>query len=516
MDAFQLALTKNVIVVALCISINYINGTTVITFLWHQVFSENPRYILFIHMVRNDKTQLTVSVTMHVISHIFFAINVSLCCFLITIAMFSTTSNPLNLASMAIECFVAICHPLHHSQICTVRRTYILIGLIWVLGTILVMPDILVVLATELPEFFHSSILCIQDNVFRHPYLRQKKDVSCAVPLITASRTMNSTAFDVQYKNSTQVLVRDSFGAAFAKNFVVVFVWFSLSCVNASVIITFFRHQVFYQDPRYILFIHMVISDAIQLTVTVTLFLLSYIVYTINVSFCCFFILVAVFTTRSTPINLAGMAVERYIAICNPLRHSQICTVRWTYMLISLIWFLCVAPDIADLFVTLATESITFFQTSVFCLRQNVFRDPTLSFRRQAFDALYFSLVFLTLFYTYLRVLFAAKALSTEKASAQKARKTILLHGVQLLMCLLSYISSSVELVISMILPGHISEIRYATYLIVFILPRFLSPIIYGVRDKTFQKCLKRDFICSKYTVKRGNAPHIRTLESVN
>ncbi|XP_047195380.1 odorant receptor 131-2-like [Hippoglossus stenolepis] len=242
----------------------------------------------------------------------------------------------------------------------------------------------------------------------------------------------------------------------------------------------------------------MVINDAIQLTVTVTLFVSSYIFYKINVSFCCLLILVAVFTTRNTPVNLASMAIERYIAICKPLRHSQICTVRKTYMVIGVIWFLCAAPDITDLFVTLATESLSFFHGSVLCLRQNVFKDPILALKRQAFDIIYFSFVFLTLIFTYFRILFAARAAATEKMSAQRARNTILLHGLQLSMCLLSYISPSVELVLHLIFPGRIREIRFATYLIVYILPRFLSPIIYGVRDKTFRKYFKMNLLSNR------------------
>ncbi|XP_016334886.1 olfactory receptor 52E8-like [Sinocyclocheilus anshuiensis] len=300
---------------------------------------------------------------------------------------------------------------------------------------------------------------------------------------------MNSTA-------GQQLLMRDTFTMAFIKNFIVVLVWLLLSYINGSVVATFFRHQIFYEDPRYILFVHMVINDGVQLTVTIALFVVSYILYTISVGVCCFFILVAVFTTRSTPVNLAGMAMERYIAICYPLRHAQICTVRRAYMLIATIWLVSVLPDITDLFVTLATEPLSFFQTNVFCLRRNVFKDPVLLYKRHAFDGIYFSLVFLTLLCTYLRIVFAARALSTERTSANRATNTILLHGVQLLMCMLSYLSPSVEGILNIIFPGRILEIRFVNYLIVYILPRFLSPIIYGVRDKKFRKYLRRYFVC--------------------
>ncbi|KAL7891841.1 hypothetical protein AOLI_G00013170 [Acnodon oligacanthus] len=54
---------------------------------------------------------------------------------------------------MALERYIAICKPLHHPQLCTVKRTYILIGLIWLLSSVPALTDIFIVLTHQLPHF---------------------------------------------------------------------------------------------------------------------------------------------------------------------------------------------------------------------------------------------------------------------------------------------------------------------------------------------------------------------------
>ncbi|XP_039654814.1 odorant receptor 131-2-like [Perca fluviatilis] len=293
--------------------------------------------------------------------------------------------------------------------------------------------------------------------------------------------------------NVTVVLqYRDSFSKAVTKNVIVVVLGIFINYINASLIHTFCKHQIFYMNPRYILFIHLVINDMLQVTLTVILFVISYTIYTINVSLCCIFILFALFTTENTPLNLACMAVECYIAICIPLRHGQICTVRRTLMLIGLIWKTSMLSVLSDLFITLATVPLDFFHSKVFCIRQTVFPNPIIIKKRDITYSVFLVLVWITIFYSYFRILFTAK---TASKHAKKARNTILLHGFQVLLCMTTYAAPQLLSVLQQWFPKNYTDSLFACYVIVQILPRSISPIIYGVRDNTFRKYLKK-YLC--------------------
>ncbi|XP_034021817.1 odorant receptor 131-2-like [Thalassophryne amazonica] len=221
-------------------------------------------------------------------------------------------------------------------------------------------------------------------------------------------------------------------------------------------------------NPLYIIYIHLVINNMIQLIVSVSLFILSYTVYNMNTSFCRILILIALFTTENTPLNLACMAVECYIAVCLPLHHNRICTVRKTRILIGLIWIITMFSVLPDLFVTLATEPITFFNSKVFCLRETVFPNPHLIKKRDVMNPVYLITVGLVIVYTYFKIEFAAK--STNK-DARKARNTILLHGVQLMLCMGTYIMPTLRHMTRKHFPKHFTDASFAGYIVVQILP---------------------------------------------
>ncbi|XP_059926434.1 odorant receptor 131-2-like [Gadus macrocephalus] len=300
---------------------------------------------------------------------------------------------------------------------------------------------------------------------------------------------------------------KDSFTNAMTKNIVAMLVWLVLNVINGTMVYTFMKHRVFYEDPRYIMFICMVVNDAMQLSLVTTLYVVSYIFRQIHASVCCILVMTAVLTTRSTPLILAGMSVERYLSICYPLHYGHVCTARRTFLLIWVILLLTAAPPLTDLFITLAKEPPEFFSSSMFCDHSLLFRDRSIYYKNCVFDGSYLSFVALTLLYTYCKIMMAAQAASTTLASVKRARNTVLLHGAQLMLCLLAFVVPSLQASLITQFPHLSLEIRYVFFLLVYIIPRFLSPIIYGFRDENFRRYWIRYLTC-----RTGRAGRVRPL----
>ncbi len=289
---------------------------------------------------------------------------------------------------------------------------------------------------------------------------------------------------------------KDFFGEAIFKNLIVVLFVIIINCINSLLVYTFFKNPVFAQEPRYILYMQLIINDIITLSVSMTLFVLTYTLPGFNVVICCILILIGSNVYKNTPLNLAGMAIERFVAVCYPLHHAQICTIRNTKILIGIIWLVGAVPGVVDLLVVLALRPLSFFTSSRVCINQNVFDFEYNILSNAVFNIGYMCLVWVLLFYTYFKVMFSAKAAASEPYQAQKARRTILLHGVQLLLCTLSLFTAVLDGALASLFPYYKSVIYFCTFILTSILPRLLSPLIYGIRDQKFKKYMKITLTC--------------------
>ncbi|XP_072539461.1 odorant receptor 131-2-like [Salminus brasiliensis] len=295
---------------------------------------------------------------------------------------------------------------------------------------------------------------------------------------------------------------RDAFEDAFMKNFIAVGLGVFIIYINGIFVFAFFKNPVFYTDPRYILYTHLVINDIIMLFFSVTLHVLVYVAPLMNFALCSVLLMLSITCTKNSPLNLAGMALERYIAICKPLHHPQLCSVNRTYILIGLIWFLAFVPALTDIIIVLVNEPISIFSKSIMCYSNNIFSSNQQFMKMIIVESLYLSCVWMTLIFTYFKVLQAAKAATTDQASARKARNTILLHGLQLLLCMLTYITPSVNYFFLALFPKSRSTILFTSYLMSNVIPRLLSPLIYGVRDQKMFRYVRMYLTCCLFLTK--------------
>ncbi|XP_051788965.1 odorant receptor 131-2-like [Erpetoichthys calabaricus] len=328
---------------------------------------------------------------------------------------------------------------------------------------------------------------------------------------------MNSTGYSLEPTNFTDEGSVPGFNKqtkSVLKMSLVVLLYIVNNYINGMLITAFFKHHVFHGNSRYVLFIHLVFNDVLDISVLLILHIWVETLHIMPVSLCYLFLIIAVTTTYNTPLNLALMALERYIAICKPLHHPKICTLRRTYIILGIMWLISFISPASDIIIVFNIEPLSFFSTEIICETNSFIRVEAQELKRDFLIISYFALAWLTMAYTYIHIAIAARSASrSEKSSARKAYNTVLLHAIQLT---LSTIMFLVPLVDSLWLYYHKQDprdVQYYTHILIILFPRLLSPLIYGIREENFRKYLKGYVKCC--TLGRKESPN-QTIKQIN
>ncbi|XP_061103947.1 odorant receptor 131-2-like [Conger conger] len=242
----------------------------------------------------------------------------------------------------------------------------------------------------------------------------------------------------------------------------------------------------FREDSRYILFAHMLINDSVHLMGTIVLFLCVLAFLHMSKAICSILVLITAVTYHNTPLNLAVISLERYVAIRFPLRHTEIATQRRTAIAIGLIWLINSVNILIELFYSIALDP-HFFTAPVLCTRQQMLIEEWQLAFSTGLNFFFLVVVALTILYIYISITFIAKSASTNKDSANKARKTVLLHMFQLGLCVTSFLFILFESLIAKTASALYVPLQYLNYFCLIVLPRCLSPLIYGLRDNAIR-----------------------------
>ncbi|XP_049447261.1 odorant receptor 131-2-like [Epinephelus fuscoguttatus] len=263
--------------------------------------------------------------------------------------------------------------------------------------------------------------------------------------------------------------------------------------INGVMLFTLRSKTVFRETSRYILLFNLLLAETIQMAVGQLLYLLAACRIRLTYPVCALIIMFSNLTNDISPVTLVVMSLERYVAVCYPLRHSTIITIRNTVVAIIVVWTFSSLNVFTRVLLLLdfPFEDLESLQMKDFCAEENILLDQTSNDYDKAYTYCLFVSASVAIICSYISVMIAARSASTGKTSAFKARNTLMLHLVQLGLSLVSTMHNSFLGALSTIVTRTVLvRIQIFLYVFIVILPKCLSPLIYGLRDQTVRSSL--------------------------
>lgn len=264
--------------------------------------------------------------------------------------------------------------------------------------------------------------------------------------------------------------------------------------INGIMLFALLKKPLFLESPRYILFGHLLFSDSLQVLLTTLLYVLALTMVRIITCACIIVIQFAAITVKMSPINLAVMSLERFVAICFPLRHPTIATVKATRVAIAVMWTVASVDSLAQLFLFFRLSNGSLLTHQV-CRKRFVFHLHVYVILNRVFTLVNFVLVTVIIIYTYVATMIAAKSSSCSAHRAKIAHKTMILHVLQLCLYLISIVFNMINSSDLFQLEKDVAlYFKHMVFLCLILFPKFLSPLIYGLKDQTFRDVFKYYF----------------------
>ncbi|XP_044077211.1 odorant receptor 131-2-like [Siniperca chuatsi] len=277
--------------------------------------------------------------------------------------------------------------------------------------------------------------------------------------------------------------------------------------INGTLLFTLRSKPVFCETSRYILLYNLLFADTLLLAQSQLMYILSACRIRVTYPVCGALTMLSKLTTVISPLTLVVMSMERYVAVCYPLRHATIVTIRNTAVAIIVVWAFSSLNVLIRVLLLLIFpfQNLQSLEMKDLCSDIAMFLVPISEHYDKAYTCFLFVSAGVAVTSSYIGVMIAARSASTDKASARKARNTLLLHLVQLGLSLSSTMNSPLLTAISEIASRVVLvRIQIVFYVCVFLLPRCLSALIYGLRDQTIRPVLMYHLCCQ---LKRSVVP---------
>ncbi|XP_067118030.1 odorant receptor 131-2 [Osmerus mordax] len=277
------------------------------------------------------------------------------------------------------------------------------------------------------------------------------------------------------------------------------YVRFCVSTVSFSILASFniiinwtiVREERLRSHARFVLVFHLLVSALVYFGMSSVFYLQIYMGSKPAVTTCMAMITVLIASASNILITLTAMALDRYFAVCHPMRYSPVCCGRqWPWLVGLLTWGLAL---VIPLCLILTEKHAT--KRNEECGRERLIRG-------ELQKIVLISVCAALILYSYVRILVEGQRLGVLNRRNRVGCRTIALHGTQLAVYILpNFVNFGLAQFMKngYFHPGT-KELSAVVVFAFFSLAQCVAPIVYGLRKEELLEQVHYRFpVCSRH-----------------